>query len=236
MGGLGSGEWWRWGKRDTTDDTIGLDVRYLARRGMLRPGFYSLSWHRGDQPTGDIGLRVTDDGPRPGALTLVYRTRRNGGDWQDVRQPIWLDWTPCTYGGYRPWLVCPSCLKKRAILYSGGAGFYCRACLRLVYQSQRESAGDRGLATAQTIRRRLGGSANMTEPFPRKPRGMHWRTYDRLSRQARAAEARYDVEFWIKMRQWNTLLGRPAEMPVADNLDALLDELLGDGATGEAGR
>jgi hypothetical protein len=30
----------------------------------------------------------------------------------------------------------------------------------------------------QKIRERLGGSANMTEPFQEKPKGMHWRTYD----------------------------------------------------------
>lgn len=232
MGGSGSGEWERWGKRDTTDETIGLDVRYVARRGMLRPGSYSLSWRRGDRPAGDIGLHVTDDSPQPGAITLVYRARRDGGEWQDVRQPIWLDWTSCTYGGHRPWLVCPSCLKRLAILYSGGAGFYCRTCLRLVYQSQRENAGGRGLATAQAIRRRLGGSANMTEPFPVKPPGMHWRTYDRLYHQARAAELRYDMEFWAKMQRWNTLLGRPGEVPQAVDLDALLGELQGDRSTG----
>jgi hypothetical protein len=29
---------------------------------------------------------------------------------------------------------------------------------------------------------RLGGSANMFHDFPGKPKGMHWRTYDRLRR------------------------------------------------------
>ncbi len=235
MGGSGSGEWERWDKRDTTDETIGLDVRNLARRGTLRRGFSTVHWSCGDKPAGSIGVRVIEDGPMPGTLTLIYRTRRGEGDWQDVRQNIWLDWTPCTYGGYRPWLVCPSCLKRMAILYSGGAGFYCRKCLRLVYQSQRESSGGRGLATAQAIRRRLGGSANMTEPFPAKPPGMHWRTYDRLHRRARVAEARYDVEFWATIQRWNVLLGRPGAVPQAVDVDALLDELLGDRSTGEHG-
>ena len=36
---------------------------------------------------------------------------------------------------------------------------------------------------------RLGGSPD-SEEFPDKPKGMHWRTYDRLYRQHDAAEER----------------------------------------------
>jgi hypothetical protein len=43
---------------------------------------------------------------------------------------------------------------------------------------------------AQAIRIKLGGSANLNEPFPRKPEGMRWSTYRRLRRQAEAAESR----------------------------------------------
>jgi hypothetical protein len=37
---------------------------------------------------------------------------------------------------------------------------------------------------------RLGGGPSVLDPFPEKPRGMHWRTYDRLRAKATAAEAR----------------------------------------------
>jgi hypothetical protein len=46
----------------------------------------------------------------------------------------------------------------------------------------REPTGDPGYALllkAQKIKLRLGGSANVLEPFPDKPKGMHWRTCDR---------------------------------------------------------
>jgi hypothetical protein len=33
---------------------------------------------------------------------------------------------------------------------------------------------------AQAIREKLGGSANLMEPSPERPKGMHWRTYERL--------------------------------------------------------
>jgi hypothetical protein len=44
------------------------------------------------------------------------------------------------------------------------------------------------LHQAQDIRRRLGGTANMMEPFPEKPKGMHWRPYERLFWEHHAAE------------------------------------------------
>jgi len=38
----------------------------------------------------------------------------------------------------------------------------------------------RALHKAQSIQERLGGSANMMKPFPEKPKGMHWETYEHL--------------------------------------------------------
>lgn len=37
---------------------------------------------------------------------------------------------------------------------------------------------------------KLGGSGNLLEPFPDKPKGMVWATYERLSIQAEQACAR----------------------------------------------
>jgi hypothetical protein len=64
-----------------------------------------------------------------------------------------------------------------------GAGrlFACRECYRLVYASQQAVPRDRNLAQARKIRERLGGDANVLNPLPPKPFGMHWRTYDRFA-------------------------------------------------------
>jgi hypothetical protein len=34
------------------------------------------------------------------------------------------------------------------------------------------------------FRKRLGGGGNLLSPFPGKPKGMHWKTYQRLKREA----------------------------------------------------
>lgn len=56
----------------------------------------------------------------------------------------------------------------------------CRHCYELTYQSRQDNKMYRALRRAQKIRKRLGGSANMLEPFPEKPKGMHHDTYVRL--------------------------------------------------------
>ena len=57
----------------------------------------------------------------------------------------------------------------------------CRRCARLIYLSQAApSSHARTLVGAQKIRVRLGGSGNVFEPFPCKPRTMHWKTYRKL--------------------------------------------------------
>lgn len=47
--------------------------------------------------------------------------------------------TKCNYGGYREWLICPICGKKRLTLYYVNDGFKCRVCGKLLYDKQRES-------------------------------------------------------------------------------------------------
>jgi hypothetical protein len=109
-------------------------------------------------------------------------------------------WTACNFGGARPWFIYPGagCGRRVAVLYGPGRYFLCRHCYGLTYLSQRDNATYRALHRAQDIRRKLGGSANMMEPFPDRPKGMHWRTYERLWWEHHEAE----MEQLNGMREW----------------------------------
>jgi hypothetical protein len=178
---------WSRGGKSTTDDFTRLDIRYLSRNGNLRPGSYStVRWSRNGQESASIGVRSTID-----SVVLSYRRKFSGSDeWKSEEYPVYLEWTNCHYGGKRAWFLCPAqgCGRRAAVLYGGGI-FACRRCHHLVYESQKEQSHYRSLRRAQGIRMKLGGSPNMSEPFPDKPKGMHWRTYERLILAAERANA-----------------------------------------------
>ncbi len=192
MGGPGSGNHYPSGTKTTTDACHRFDVASLARGGWVRPGRTGTTrWLRGEQETSAIGWAVHGEGGTATALELRYAI-----DGEAIQYRVPITWTRCHLGGRRPWFVCPGagCGRRVAVLY-GRRLFLCRHCHDLAYPSTRHSAGDRALRTAQRIRVRLGGSANMLEPFPPKPRGMHWRTYARLAREAAAAEGVHHAAF-----------------------------------------
>ena len=179
VGSVGSGNWYRFNKKSTTNEYQSIDVRYLYRNRLLEPGHYfSLRCSRAGRQTGSIGGVAHRD-----QVTLLYRPRRGpGGEWEDVKQTVPLTWTACNFGGERPWFVCPGagCARRVAVLYGPGKYFLCRHCYDLRYESQREDKMNRALRQAQKLREHLGGSANIMEPFPEKPKGMHWSSYERL--------------------------------------------------------
>ncbi len=175
MGGLGSGNRHRFGKKSTTDECHSLSVRDLHRDGLLKlGGSFSLRWSRGDRETGSIrGFAYRN------RVVLSYRhCSGRAAEWEGVEEVVPLQWTPCNFGGSRPWFVCPgivnggACGRRVAILYGPGKYFLCRHCYDLRYESQREDKKDRALRRARKIRRRPGGSApTCWRRSPRGPRG-----------------------------------------------------------------
>lgn len=176
MGGIGSGRRYQGGKV-TTSNMHPLDIRRLHRKGLLSPGAdFSWHWTVNDREVSAIRIHTEVD-----RVILIYRTRDRGGEWQPMEYPVYLAWTPCNLGGRRAWFLCPArgCGRRVAIIY-GGSIFACRHCHQLAYESQRETDDDRAARRADTVRRRLGWEPGILNGSGGKPKGMHWRTFDRL--------------------------------------------------------
>jgi len=187
MGGIGSGRHWHCGAKNTPDYYRPLDVRRWQRDDLLTP-YHSFGWQwlRNGEAVASIRVRT-----EPDRVILTYRHRSGNENWTDESYPVWLDWTPCTFGGKRPWFLCPAkgCGRRVAILY-GGTIFICRHCNRLAYPSQREPADDRAVRRADRIREKLGWEPGILNGIGLKPKGMHWRTFLCLSARHDAFVAR----------------------------------------------
>jgi hypothetical protein len=144
---------------------------------------------------------------------LVYRARAFNGAWEDKRDKVLLTWTAPAGGGQRPWFLCPACARRVALLYSVHTGFACRHCVQRPYGSQCETSQDRSLRKVRTIRTRLGVSHNLLASiYPwQKPKGMHWRTFERLQEQEQEAQ----LVMWQQTHAWVMRLQRQCEDLVA---------------------
>lgn len=199
MGGIGSGRRLydkQYDSKRTTEDSLPLDVRKMHREGCLKRGYYTTwRWWYGDDSEeakargNSIGCLCTS-----AAVDLFYQYQG-----EPVRQSVKLEWTPCHYGGERPWWRCPSCHKRVAVLYIAGKYFACRHCYGLCYTSQKENFGDRALRQAWKIRKGLGqqGGGHF-DMIPDKPKGMHWKTYSRLAMRCRG----YEHDSWAQVVIW----------------------------------
>ncbi len=173
MGGRGSG---RYGFLiDKCEDFLRIDLAFLRKENILKAGNRGqLIWNRRGEQFASIRYVI-----EPAGLRLIYRTRGRGGDWQDVTDLVPITETPTQFGGHRKWLVCPACSKRCRIIY-GGSYFRCRTCHGLKYESQYENVISRTASQRHKLRNRLGQKGSLDDPFPPKPKGMHWKTYRRL--------------------------------------------------------
>ena len=177
MGGIGSGQHWRWNAKNTTADYRCIDVRHWAQNGQLEPGNrFSSYWSCDGETVASISVKS-----ELGRVRLMYRNKSYGDGWEDLDYPVRISSTPCHYGGHRYWFICPAqgCGRRVAKLYSGRI-FACRHCYQLAYPSQREASFERYRRRADKIRERLGWAYDPDLMEGNKPKGMHWQTYHRL--------------------------------------------------------
>lgn len=179
----------RSGWRRKCEHLLRLDVRVLARRGCLTPPqWFSWRWSRDGEPCGSISLRVVDD-----HVQFTYTRTPRDSEPKTFDYPVWLDRTPCPYGGSRPWVRCPRCHWRSAVLYglASDGRFGCRRCMRLAYASEGESPLDRLWRKQRKLENRLGDSGE-------RPKRMRLRTYERICAKIDDIEEAKDAAFCLR--------------------------------------
>ena len=201
MGGYGSGRRKSRNPRPTVEECVAIDVNKWNRLGLLEPGqTFTRTWRVGDEPVLTVAVKVLLR-----ALELSHAVPGADGGAELARYDVPTYWTPCRFGGQRPWLHCPFCGRRVVKLYLVGRYFRCRRCGGLAYASQREDPADRARRRANKIRERLGGLRGPLNAFPPPPPRMRWATYARLVERAAAAEAEILVathEWGERQRAW----------------------------------
>jgi hypothetical protein len=174
VGGLGSGNGGAPRCVTYTDECLQLKVGNL---GKIKPGSSgSAQLRRGSS----VSLSCQHEGQIELSGTLDKRP------WS---QTIELDFT-YTDGiatGRRAWFLCLRCnarcrsLYLRTVSEGSNLAFLCRKCQRLRYRSQSLGELDRAYRKQSGIARKINPKASATD-FPRRPRGMQRRTFDKLWR------------------------------------------------------
>jgi len=90
------------GGTTTVESCRCIDVLDWHRRGCLRsPRRFSWAWKQDGKRVASINVETERQ-----RVTLKYRSRPYGGDWADAKQQFPVAWTPCRFGGDRPWFIC----------------------------------------------------------------------------------------------------------------------------------
>lgn len=176
MGGLGSGRHWHYGSKSTVNSYCNIDIRKWRREDLLTPGTTFITrWLRDGETTNSIQILVAEK-----CVILSYECK-NSEKTKNMEYSISLEWTSCNLGGMRPWFQCPArnCQRRVAVLY-GGSIFACRQCYQLAYSSQNENTCDRTIRKAEKIRQRMEWEPGILNGEGLKPKGMHWKTFERL--------------------------------------------------------
>jgi hypothetical protein len=181
----------RWRERVRLEDGLKLDLNKLIRDGCGKTG------EKRDRPTcwrrvssgeiivsGSIEMDLID-------APFGWATLRLG----KLEQRIRMRGEARRFGGVQWYFLCPATGRRVSVawLVPGASRFLSRKAFgrRVAYGSQFQTWRDRALSLAQDIRYRLGGKDFLSVidgSTPPKPKGMHWRTYDKLIARSEAYE------------------------------------------------
>lgn len=131
----------------TVEECIELDIRELVQAGVLKDSPdkpWIMRWNTQKNP------RISKfKGKNFGKELIVTYTVVNepAGEIDHMDYPIEIVRTPCHFGGFRRWFLCPfpkeakQCGRRVGKLYlpPGGRYWGCRHCYNLAYESQMEN-------------------------------------------------------------------------------------------------
>jgi len=197
----------------TVESGLTLDLGRLIKQRNVWLGAHvsgSLVWKktRSGEKVGEIGFEahLVDDGPQ--WIRLHYAVNSKPMDYK-----VNLISTRCNFGGVRWWWLCPITGRRVAKLYlpPGATVFAARKAYRLPYRSQRESGIDRTHARQARLSEKLGAKYDFYEGYvPDRPKGMHKRSYLRLSAKLEDAIEAHEEEFTIGAMRTLRKFGRLA--------------------------
>jgi hypothetical protein len=164
-------------------------------------GTLKWTYTRTNEYCASIGYEINISKPDEMWMRVYYTTTIHG-EKHDMDYRISITTTKPHYGGRRFWFICPHTGTRAAVLYSppGSKWFASRKACNLKYLSQSESQDHRAIARMWKLKNKLGG-----KNFPKRPKGMHRKTYDRLFRETLLAEEICDIHF---IQRFGHLIGR----------------------------
>jgi hypothetical protein len=191
MGGYGSG---RSGGRPTVQGSLTLDLRRLFKMGLLKPGaqtFGELRWTWGGAGRKTASMWCQSDLGKDSGYVRLYWNSANPrtGETCQCENRVALTTKPQPFGGRRWFFICPRTGRPAMKLHlpSGASTFACRKAYRLGYRSQRETPHNRSFSRAFALREKIGGTGG-SGAYIGKPKGMHWRTFERAMERVKDAE------------------------------------------------
>jgi hypothetical protein len=181
MGGSGSGHWYRWSKKPTTDNFWQFKIQTLKKEGLFKSRHHcsgSWKWLRNGEVQSAIGYELNSLDEYDSWIRVHYTNTRTKEPYD---YKIRLSTSRPNYGGVRWWFHCPvrGCGRRVVVLYMGNV-FGCRHCYNIAYCSQNQAAHERFTDRAFALAQKLGHEGNVIDGFwGKKPKGMHWKTYER---------------------------------------------------------
>jgi hypothetical protein len=160
------------------EDCRSIIVNSWSKEGLLAAGNYCRwTWkdHQGAVKA-SMGVWTLDDG-----LELTYTINPRSEYAENICYRVPVVFTKCNYGGRRPWFICPRCSRRVGKLYLKSKYYLCRHCNNLSYACRNESEAFRLLHKAQRINDRLLGPAPPNQLLAGRPKGMHWKTYNKIT-------------------------------------------------------